>query len=212
MLQMFIPWLGYLASVCLILALLVRNQLQFRWYSAGGNVFFILYGAFLSAYPVLITNGILLSINAYHLYKVYRKQEYFDLMEFKGEEKLAQKFLSFYAVDIRKYFPAFEPACLEGNLNFVVTRDLVIANMFSARIEPNGDAYIQINYTLEKYRDYKVGTYIFEKERDFLVSKGIKRLVYHPLPGKPHLPFLLRMGFREKRDEGQISMVKDLGH
>jgi len=39
--------------------------------------------------------------------------------------------------------------------------------MFSAHVSATGDAIVALNYTLQKYRDYKVGTYIFEKEKDF---------------------------------------------
>lgn len=197
MLQQFTPWLGYLASVCLIIALLVNNDLKFRWFNTLGNVFFITYAIIIHAFPVLLTNLILLCINAWYLVKVYRRQENFDLFEFKGNEQLAQKFLQFYKTDIYSYFPEFTSACLENNFNFVVTRDLVIANMFSARLSNNGDAVVQLNYTLLKYRDYKVGAYIFDKEKDFLISKGVKRIVYHSVFNKKHKDFLHKMGFKK---------------
>jgi hypothetical protein len=198
MLQQIIPYFGYLASLCLIIALLVNNDLKFRWFNTAGNVFFIVYAIVLSAFPVLITNLILLCINAWYLFKVYRRQENFDLLEFKGDEKLAQKFLSFYQKDIAGYFPNFHPGNMQDCLNFVVIRDLVIANMFSAEIKANGDAFVQLNYTLLKYRDYKVGTFIFEKERTYLLSKGIKRIVYTNVYNKNHERFLTVMGFSKE--------------
>ncbi|RYF88222.1 MAG: hypothetical protein EOO03_08900, partial [Chitinophagaceae bacterium] len=164
MLHSIAPYFGYFASICLIVALLVNNDLRFRWFNTLGNISFIVYAILLVAVPVLLTNVILLCINVYHLVKIYRKQENFDMMEFKGDEKLAQKFIAFHQKDIQDYFPAFEVANLQGKFNFVVTRDLVIANMFSASIGPNGDAYVQLNYTPQKFRDFKVGSYIFEKE------------------------------------------------
>lgn len=196
------PYLGYLASLFLILALLTKKNLRFRWYSLGGNVAFVVYGLVLNAVPVLITNGILLAINAYHLRKMYGIIEDFDLMEFEGKEKLARKFLSFYGVDICKYFPHFEPAMLEGNFNLVVTRDLVIANMFSARRLENGTAEILLNYTVDRFRDYKVGYYLLEQEKALLQQKGIQKLVYANEPSEFHLPFVKKMGF-VKNAEGK---------
>ena len=107
MLQQITPYFGYLASLCLIIALLVNNDLKFRWFNTLGNIFFITYAIVLNAFPVLLTNLILLGINVYYLIKVYRRQENFDMLEFKGEEKLAQKFLEFYQTDIAAYFPGF---------------------------------------------------------------------------------------------------------
>jgi hypothetical protein len=210
MLQQIVPYFGYLASLCLIIALLVSNDLKFRWFNTFGNVFFIVYAILLSAFPVLLTNVILFCINAFYLVKVYRRQENFDMLEFKGDEKLAQKFLQFYQKDIANYFPGFDSNALQHNLNFVVTRDLVIANMFSAVVSPEGDAEVLLNYTLEKYRDYKVGRFIFEKERDYLVSKGIKRIVYQKMQNKNHQEFLRVMGFKKETINGDECYIKKL--
>ncbi len=210
MLESITPYFGYAASLCLIIALLVSNDLKFRWFNTAGNIFFIVYALVLSAIPVLITNLILLCINLWHLVKVYRRQENFDLLEFRGEEQLAQKFIRFYRQDISRYFPRFDPAGMSGRFNFVVTRDLVIANMFSAVLQPNGDAEVELNYTLQKYRDYKVGTYIFEKERDFLLARGVKRIVYKQVDNKNHLRFLEVMGFRKDPSGNGEQYVKEL--
>ncbi len=210
MLQQITPYFGYLASLCLIIALLVSNDLKFRWFNTLGNVFFITYAIILNAIPVLLTNVILFGINAYYLFKVYRRQENFDMLRFRGDETMAQKFLHFYKKDIAVYFPSFTPVALQNNLNFVVTRDLVIANMFSATVSENGDAYVALNYTLQKYRDYKVGTYIFEKEKDFLIANGVKRIVYTTVANKNHQQFLTVMGFKKEIIDNTDCLVKSL--
>ncbi len=210
MLQQITPWFGYLAALSLIMALLVNNELKFRWFNTAGTVFFIMYAVILKAFPVLLTNGILFAINTFYLVKIYRKEENFDMLEFKGDEQLAQKFISFYRQDIATYFPEFNPANMQQHLNFVVTRDLVIANMFSAVIAGNGDAEVQLNYTVQKYRDYKVGRYIFDKEKDFLAAKGIQRIIYKKVANKKHEQFLKVTGFVKEQVNGQIWMVKNL--
>lgn len=210
MLHQIIPYFGYLASLCLIIALLVNNDLRFRWYNTFGNISFIVYAIALQAFPVLITNVILLAINVFYLIKVYRKKENFELIEFKGEEKLAQNFLQFYQKDIAAYFPQFTPAAMQNNLNFVVLRDLVIANMFSASISPDGRAEVLLNYTLLKYRDYKVGTFIFEKERDYLIAHGIKSIAYKEVYHRKHQAFLTVMGFKKEVINNNTFLIKHL--
>jgi len=210
MLQATAPYLGYLASLLLIIALLVNNDLKFRWFNTFGNICFISYAIVLHAFPVLLTNSILLTINVYYLIKVYSRNELFDLLEFKGDEKLAHQFLQFYQPDISRYFPAFQEKELTGQLNFVVTRNVVIANIFSARLHENGDAEVSINYTVDKYRDYKVGRFIFDHEKNFLQSKGIKRIVYNiPIHDK-HRKFLEVMGFTRQQVDGKSCLVKTI--
>ena len=206
MISQIAPYFGYLASLFLILALIVSGEFRFKIYSLLGNVSFIIYGIIFHAWPVLLTNGILLCINIYYLQKLFRKQENFDQLEFTGSEKLVEKFLYYNREDIAAYFPAFQQQDLIGNFNFVVLRDLVIANIFSAHISPEGDACISVNYTTAKYRDYKVGRFIFEKEKAFLHAKGVKRLVYKTVSNKAHIIFLKKMGF-EKEGESFLKIL-----
>jgi hypothetical protein len=191
----FAIYFGYLASLMLILALLAKNDIKFRWFNTAGNICFIIYGLLLVAVPVLITNTILLIINLYYLVRIYNRRENFDLIEFKGEEKLVEKFLLYHQKDIAAYFPDFKKEELNNNLSFVVLRDLVIANMFCAKLNAQGDAEVLINYTLPKYRDYKVGRFIFEREKQFLISRGIKKIIYNKVANPEHLAFLRVMGF-----------------
>ena len=206
MLLQIAPYFGYLASLFLIIALLVNGDIKFRIYNILGTISFIIYGIIFSAWPVLLTNVILFCINVYYLSKLYAHKENFELIEFNGEEKLAVKFLHFYGADIRTYFPDFDETKLKGNLNFVVLRDLVIANIFSAKVLDNGDAVVTLNYTTKKYRDFKVGIFIFEKEKQFLLSKGVKRIVYNTVHNKNHVQYLSVLDFNK---EG-ITYIKTL--
>ena len=163
MLEQIAPYFGYLASLLLAIGLLVNNDLKFRLLNTAGNIAFIIYGLVLGAMPIILTNSILLAINLFYLYKIYNRKEKFELLEFSSGGILVDRFLSFYEKDIAAYFPDFKREQLEGNLNFVVLRDLVIANIFSAKLADDGTAEVILNYTVTKYRDYKVGRFLFDE-------------------------------------------------
>ncbi len=210
MLQQIAPYFGYLASVLLAIGLLVNNDLKFRWLNTGGNVAFIVYGVVIGAVPIIITNSILLAINLFYLYKIYNRKEHFELLEFENGGIMIDRFLSFYQTDIAVHFPDFKREQLVGNLNFVVLRDLVIANIFSARLDSNGTAEVIINYTVTKYRDYKVGRFIFDKEKNHLISKGVKTLYYKSVVNKRHEKFLYVMGFTMQKLNGRQCLSKNI--
>ncbi len=201
------PYFGYFASLCLIVALLVKTAIQFRVFNILGCVSFIIYAVIFSTWPVLITNGILLVINVFYLNKISKHKEDFDLIEFTSAEKLAQKFLLHNKADIDNYFPAFDAALLMDNLNFIVTRDLVIANVFSVQLHTNGDAIVELNYTSKKYRDFKIGKFIFEKAKQMLLAKGIRRIIYKTVFNKSHETFLKVSGFT-KDGEGYFKIIQ----
>lgn len=188
--------LGYIASLLLAISLMVNNDLKFRWLNTFGCLAFIGYGILIGAFPVILTNTLLLLINAIYLVKLYRSVETFDLIEFEGQESLVKKFLSFHQKDIQAYFPDFQMPMGDADyIRFVVLRDLVIANMFVARKDANGKAEVLFNYTVPKYRDYKVGRFIFEREKRILIQKGTRELYYKQVHNKNHAHFLTVMGF-----------------
>lgn len=200
---------GYIASVLLAISLLVNNDLKFRWLNTLGCFAFIFYGILISAFPVILTNSILLLINAFYLIKIYRTDENFDLLEINRDDKMIKKFLFFYRSDIDAFFPEYNYQTEGGSIMFVVLRDLVIANIFSATITDDGNALVNINYTVPKYRDYKVGKFIFDRENKFLISKGVKCITYKKVFNKNHERFLKVMGF-EKTSKAGTGYIKCL--
>jgi hypothetical protein len=208
--EIIIQGTGYLASVLLALSLLVTNDLRFRWLNAGGCLSFIVYGVLIGAFPIILTNTILFFINVYALFKIYRRKEAFDLVEFEPHAALITRFLRFYEAGIRAYFPDFHLTDRETAVRFVVLRDMVIANVFVASLLDDGTAIVQLNYTVAKYRDYKVGRFLFEKERDYLLTKAVRRLVYTEVANPGHKDFLNKMSFRPEAINGTPCYVKQL--
>jgi hypothetical protein len=192
--------MGYLASVLLAISLLVNNELKFRWLNMFGCLAFIIYGILIGAFPIVLTNAILLLINLFYLVKTYNTKEAFDLYEFTPGEKIINKFLQFYDKDIQAFFPGFKLAGGDNDIRFIVLRDMNIANIFVAELSSDGIAYVKINYTVPKFRDYKVGTFIFEREKRYLVSRGIRQIAYTTVGNKNHASFLKKMGFERHHE------------
>ncbi|KZN58256.1 hypothetical protein N473_05805 [Pseudoalteromonas luteoviolacea CPMOR-1] len=63
-------YLGYLASVFLVVSLMMTNVTKLRWFNLAGCICFTVYGAMISAWPVVLTNGLLALVNIYHLFKL----------------------------------------------------------------------------------------------------------------------------------------------
>lgn len=204
------PLIGYVASALLALSLLVTNDLRFRWLNMLGCLTFIVYGALIGAIPIVLTNSLLLFINVFYLVKIYRTQENFDLVEFDADDQVIEKFLAYYAKDLNDYFPGFRLEANENDIRFMVLRDMAIANIFIATVNSHGEGIVRINYTVPKFRDFKVGRFIFEKEDRYLLSKGIRQLVYHKVHNKSHEHFLKVMGFQKQLSGGATHYVKQL--
>lgn len=203
--------IGYIASAFLAYSLIVSNALKFRWLNIAGCITFIIYGICINAFPVIVANGILLVINVYQLIKLQQSKEEFRYVTFETGDKIVEQFLAFYKKDIQAFFPNFQfVPTLQQQISFVVLRDASIANIFIATIDGKGNATVLINYTVPQYRDYKVGKFIFEKEKTFLIANNIQQVVYTNVSNKNHLHFLQVMGFVKKQVNDKTYWQKNL--
>lgn len=210
MINTLAPLLGYLAFIFLATSLLVTNDIKFRWINSLGGLSFIFYGLYIGAFPIVLTNAVLFSINLYFLYKIYHRQEKFDIVEFTKDTSLIPRFLSFYKKDVELYFPGFTMEDQVNEIKFVVLRDVVISNVFVARVDSHGNAFVRLNYTVPKYRDYKVGRFLLDEGKSFLAEKGIRRIVYNSVANPKHERFLKRMGFSTEIVDNRTCYIKNI--
>lgn len=189
-----VSFLGYLAAIFLAASLLVTRALWFRWINLFGCLTFVVYGAFIGAFPVILTNGALFIINIVQLVNLYSRKEHFEFVQIHKGDEIVGSFLKFYKKDLAKYFPNFQFSDDAGRICFMVLRDLTIANVFVARKTEEGTIVVEINYTVPQFRDYKVGKFIFDEGSDYLKARGV-----HTIQTKSyfsqHTEFLKRMGF-----------------
>ncbi|QYJ78514.1 uroporphyrinogen decarboxylase [Shewanella acanthi] len=64
--------IGYMASVMVAISLMMKNIVWLRWLNFVGCSLFVIYGVFISAWPVAGMNAFVACINIYHLTKIYR--------------------------------------------------------------------------------------------------------------------------------------------
>ena len=63
-----IQWVGYAASLFIVLSLTMTSIIKLRIINSIGCLLFIIYGLNLNAYPVVISNALIVMINIYNLY------------------------------------------------------------------------------------------------------------------------------------------------
>ena len=61
-------WIGYLASIALIISFMMKNVRNLRMINSVGAILFIIYGFMLeTSWPIIITNVFILAVNIYYL-------------------------------------------------------------------------------------------------------------------------------------------------
>lgn len=65
-----IEWVGYLASVLIAASMFMKDIIKLRFINLVGSLCFVIYGLVIKAYPVALTNIVIVSVNLYYLYKI----------------------------------------------------------------------------------------------------------------------------------------------
>ena len=64
----YVEWFGYLASFFILLSFFMKNITTLRYVNSIGCLFFVTYGFLLDSWPLIITNGAIVFVNAYYLF------------------------------------------------------------------------------------------------------------------------------------------------
>lgn len=200
--------IGYAASIFLALSLIAKSTVRFRWFNLLGCLAFVIYGISISQLPVIIPNALLLTINAIALFKIYTTtvKEDYHLAEVRSTDNIAIKFLDFHKAAIQKAYHNY-PATVQGNLSFLVLKDMTIAGIFIGEVNADGTAEMRLSYMLPNMADDKLGNFIFNTEKAFFSSKGVKQIIYTNKPDASQVKFLLKQGFEHQQINGKDALV-----
>lgn len=70
-----IEWVGYAASLFILISLTMTSIIRLRIINSIGCILFVIYGLNVHAYPVAISNALIILINIYNLYVLTKKNK-----------------------------------------------------------------------------------------------------------------------------------------
>ena len=188
-------WIGYLASVLVLVSLLMSSIIKLRWINLVGSLVFSVYGFLIGALPVGFMNLGIVIINIYYLVRIYGAKELFQIVPVEKDSVYLKCFLDFYDSEIKRFFEEYDHAVQSGVFGFFILRNMVPAGLFIARRTDGQTLEIGLDFVVPEYRDFKVGRYLFEERRDYFLDLGFSRMTAISTNTK-HSRYLARMGFR----------------
>lgn len=192
----WIEWLGYLASVLILVSLLMSSIVKLRWINLAGAGIFAVYGFFIGALPVGVMNLGIVIINIYYLRKIYARKEFFQMIPVDKDTQYFNYFLDFYQRDIEKYFSHNNFKVADTTVGLYILRNLVPAGIFLATEKDQKTLRIQLDFVIPEYRDFKIGNYIFEDRKDYFLNLGYNTFHSYGVNEK-HENYLEKMGFKK---------------
>lgn len=191
-----VEYIGYAASVLILLSLLMSSAKKLRIINLAGGITYTIYGYLIDSYPIMIMNFLISCVNIYYLLKMYKTKDYFNLLPIDKKSVYLKNFIDFYRNDIEKYFTNFDVDVDNSEISFYILRNVIPAGFFIANKVNEDTLRIDFDYVVPTYRDFKMGSYIFKDQKQLFTDKGYHKLITYT-DSENHEKYLSRMGFKE---------------
>jgi hypothetical protein len=195
---------GLSASAIVAVSMTMRNIKRLRIVNLIGSVAFASYGFMIGAWPVVLLNVFIILVNAYHLQRLVRRKDSFDVLFTDiATDEYAQRFLRHYGQDLARFFPSFDidriAETFEGNEACFILRETVPVSLVVFERRPEGEVAILLDYAVPAYRDLKSARFFFDT-----VAKTIDGASVFTASAevKSHRSYLTSLGFREAGRNG----------
>lgn len=205
----FAEWLGYVASIITAISLLMSSIIKLRWFNLFGSLVFSIYGFVILAYPVALFNGFIVFVNIYYLYKIYNREELFNLQRVDSSDGYFTAFQNFFKQEIAAIFPDFKIGNHADAVTVLVLRNMAVAGVFIGEKQSSDTLKVVLDFVIPEYRDFKMGKFVYRNNTAFFAALGIKQLVAET-GNATHLRYLKKMGFTEGEvlnGQTQLKMV-----
>lgn len=199
-----LEWIGYAASVLVLVSLTMTSIVKLRWYNLGGAILFSTYGFLIGSLPVGFMNFLIICANLYNLRKMYKRKEDFKIIEIKENDELLVHFLDYYKKDIKSFFPNYSRR--KDQLAMFILRDMAVAGIFIGTLQKQ-ELRIELDYALPQYRDFKVGSYLYKQLSNIFHLHDINSVYCDT---GTNLKYMEKMGFTSKLKNGNLIMHKSL--
>lgn len=187
--------IGYAGSVLIAVSLLMNNIWKLRWINLAGVLLFAAYGLCLRSYPVFLLNAFIAGADAYYLYRISTRRDYFSLVQIAPDRSaIRDEFLKYYRADIARYFPDFDWSRLDQPQSIFVLRNLMPVGLFIYEPQPAGVVNIAVDYVIPDYRDLKNARFFYAANQTALREQGFRTFTARS-GVKAHQRYLRKMGF-----------------
>jgi hypothetical protein len=186
--------IGYAASVLVAVSLMMSKIVRLRIVNLIGSATFSVYGLLIGSIPVAAMNAFIVCVNVYYLHRFFSGREYFKLLRVSPDSGYLRYFLDFYKDEILKYQPAFSQRWNPDTIFIFILRDMIPAGLLIGDLRDDGVFRIHLDFVIPRFRDSKVGHYLYSEQKSYLKNQGIRE-IRSPAGSQHHTKYLRRMGF-----------------
>jgi hypothetical protein len=197
-----IEWIGYLASILIALSLTMNSIVKLRWINLVGAALFSVYGFIIGALPVGLLNGFIAVVNVVYLIRLSNKKDAFRFFKTEAKNPILNEFLEFHKEGIQKLAPGFQFQIPENASSYLILRNMDVAGILIGKKETQEKMHILLDYVSPRYRDFKLGKSIYQKDSKIMQNEGVSEVVGKATT-KAYRTYYDKMGFEKVEETDQ---------
>jgi hypothetical protein len=187
-------YLGYAASLIVLISLLMSSIKKLRWINLAGALLFGIYGFMIQSLPTGFMNLGIVIIDIYYLVKMYKSKDFFRVLPITEDKEYLNSFIDFYKEDIGKYVNLDKISFDKAVVKFYILRNMNPAGVFVCNKYNDNTLEISLDYVIPQFRDFKMGDFVFKSQREYFLENGYDKLVVNT-ENLDHIKYVKRMGF-----------------
>jgi hypothetical protein len=192
--HLFLELFGYSASALIAISLMMSSIKRLRIINLIGASGFATYGLLIHAYPVAVLNSLIVCVNIYHLRRMLRAKQFYQLLEIRSDSDFLAHFLKVYGSEIKRILPDFSFRPGAGQVAIFILRDCTPVGVFLAEQKSPERLDVLLDFVIPRYRNLHIGRFLFVEQADIFRQRGIKEIVIQPRT-KEFGAYLWEVGF-----------------
>lgn len=204
-----LDWIGYVASLIVLVSLLMSSIKKLRWINLLGALLFGAYGFLIGSFPTGFMNLGIVVIDIYYLVRMYLSKEFFRVLPIQNDTDYLHSFLEFYKEDMSKFSDVSKIDFDNAEVKLYMLRNMTPAGIFICTKYDSNTLEIVLDYAIPLYRDFKIGKFIFESQKLYFLGKGYNRFVSKAI-NSDQVKYLKKMGFVEKINGNDTIFIKKI--
>ncbi|GAA1109721.1 hypothetical protein GCM10009630_03430 [Kribbella jejuensis] len=192
--------IGWGGSALVVLSLLQTRILRLRGLNLIGCIILVAFNAMVGVWPMVGMNAVLAVINVVHLWRLLRHRH--DEAEYQVlQVNAGDAYLGFVLERHRKDISRFNPGFTSGTspYAFLVQHGDRTVGVVLAHDAGAGQAQIDLDYVVPKYRDFTPGEFVYRRS-DVFTEQGFRQVIAPPRM-RDSTPYLRNLGFERDGDD-----------
>ena len=207
--EVLLEWIGYIASLIVLVSLLMSSIKKLRWINLFGALMFGVYGFMIGSMPTGFMNLGIVIIDIYYLWKMYLSKEYLRVLPIDEDTQYLKYFLEYYKKDISNFVDLSKIDISKSDIKLYLLRNMNVAGIFACNEYDKHSLEIVFDYVIPLFRDFKIGSFIFGKQKVYFLGKGYNRFVIFT-ENKDHITYIRKMGFVETKLNRRLGYTKEI--